>query len=71
MKLTAERLGTYSRLSKIDGFPAPISSPTKIVGVGLNCDEHARESGLPTPSEPVLFSKAPSALSGPNERALP
>ena len=39
--------------------------PGKIVGIGRNYVEHARELDNPVPSEPVLFLKAPSAVIGP------
>src|SRR5688572_26878073 len=39
----------------------------KFVCVGLNYSDHAAESGLPVPSEPVLFMKATSAICGPND----
>jgi 2-keto-4-pentenoate hydratase/2-oxohepta-3-ene-1,7-dioic acid hydratase in catechol pathway len=39
----------------------------KFVCVGLNYSDHAAESGLPVPSEPVLFLKATSAICGPND----
>ena len=39
----------------------------KIVGVGLNYRDHALESNLPVPSEPVLFLKPTSAIVGPND----
>jgi 2-keto-4-pentenoate hydratase/2-oxohepta-3-ene-1,7-dioic acid hydratase in catechol pathway len=37
------------------------------VAVGLNYADHAAESGMPVPKEPVLFTKAPSCVSGPND----
>ena len=39
----------------------------KLVCVGLNYADHAKETGSPIPSEPVLFGKAVSSLSGPND----
>jgi 2-keto-4-pentenoate hydratase/2-oxohepta-3-ene-1,7-dioic acid hydratase in catechol pathway len=45
----------------------PWGPVSKIICVGLNYADHAAESGLPVPSEPVLFFKASSALSGPND----
>ena len=45
----------------------PVCRPSKIVCVGLNYRDHARESGMAVPDEPVLFFKATSALSGPND----
>jgi 2,4-diketo-3-deoxy-L-fuconate hydrolase len=44
---------------------APISRPGKVVGIGLNYHSHAQEFGVQLPAEPVIFLKAPNALSGP------
>lgn len=50
----------------------PIKRPSKIVCVGLNFFDHAEESNLRVPDEPVLFTKASSAISGPfDEIVLP
>jgi 2-keto-4-pentenoate hydratase/2-oxohepta-3-ene-1,7-dioic acid hydratase in catechol pathway len=46
---------------------APVHDPQKIVCVGLNYRDHAAESKMPLPREPVLFSKFPSALVGDGE----
>jgi 2-keto-4-pentenoate hydratase/2-oxohepta-3-ene-1,7-dioic acid hydratase in catechol pathway len=46
---------------------APIPDPQKIVCVGLNYRDHAAESNMAIPREPVLFSKFPSALIGHGE----
>ena len=48
----------------------PITGIGKIVCVGLNYAEHARESGQAPPSEPVLFMKAPYTVVGPNDDVL-
>ncbi len=45
----------------------PICRPSKIVCIGLNFKDHAKESGMELPSEPVVFFKATSALMGPND----
>ncbi len=50
----------------------PVPHPQKVICVGLNYKDHAAESGVPAPEEPVLFSKFPSALIGHGEPiALP
>ena len=65
-----------AKLRDIDpfGLPEVTGSPRigpcvgavgKIVCVGLNYSDHAAESGLPVPDEPVLFMKATSAICGP------
>jgi len=44
---------------------APVLNPGKIIAVGLNYDEHIKETGSKQRDEPVLFTKAVSSLSGP------
>lgn len=69
---------TLDRLRDLDLVTLPELEPTARVGacvgnvgkfvcVGLNYSDHAKESGLPIPTEPVLFTKATSSLSGPND----
>lgn len=43
---------------------APVHDPRKIICLGLNYRDHAAESGMGPPSEPILFSKYPTALIG-------
>lgn len=45
----------------------PIANVGKIVCVGLNYRDHAEEAGMAVPKEPVLFMKAITSLSGPND----
>lgn len=55
-------------LPVVDGhirWGAPVAVPSKIICVGLNYSDHAKESGMAIPEEPVLFFKATSALVGP------
>ncbi len=42
----------------------------KFIGIGLNYADHAAEAGMEVPAEPVLFLKATSAISGPNDPIL-
>jgi len=49
---------------------APVGGVGKLVGVGLNFSDHAAESGMPIPSEPILFMKATSAICGPNDNVI-
>ncbi len=44
--------------------------PSKIIALGLNYRDHARELGLPLPEEPLIFMKPPSAVIGPEEHIL-
>jgi 2,4-diketo-3-deoxy-L-fuconate hydrolase len=43
----------------------PLVRPSKIICIGLNYADHAQESGMQPPAEPVIFFKATSAMSGP------
>lgn len=45
----------------------PLTRPSKIVCIGLNYADHAKESGAEIPKEPILFFKATSAIVGPND----
>ncbi len=53
------------RVDARERWAAPIARPSKIVCVGLNYRDHARETGAQEPAEPILFFKATSALVGP------
>jgi 2,4-didehydro-3-deoxy-L-rhamnonate hydrolase len=67
-----------SRLAKLkpESLPAVRGTPRlgpcvakvgNFIAVGLNYADHAAESGMPVPKEPVLFNKAPSCIVGPND----
>jgi 2-keto-4-pentenoate hydratase/2-oxohepta-3-ene-1,7-dioic acid hydratase in catechol pathway len=58
---SAPRLATDVRLG------APLARPSKVVCIGLNFSDHAAESGMDAPTEPVVFFKASSAVCGPND----
>ncbi|WP_294334272.1 fumarylacetoacetate hydrolase family protein [uncultured Sphingomonas sp.] len=48
----------------------PLKGIGKIVAIGLNYEDHAIESNLPIPTEPVMFMKALSSLTGPNDEVM-
>ena len=45
----------------------PITGIGKIVAIGLNYSDHAKETNMPIPDEPIIFSKAITSLNGPND----
>ncbi len=60
-------------LPLVEGTPrygVPIAGIGKIVAIGLNYRDHAIESNLPIPTEPMMFMKALSSLSGPNDHVM-
>src|SRR5262249_58170866 len=46
---------------------APVQSPGKVICIGLNYRDHAAESGMEPPPEPVVFSKFSQSVIGPEE----
>ncbi len=73
--------GGLDKLRKIDPSTLPLVAPDVRIGcclasvpnfhcVGLNYSKHAQETGIPIPAEPILFSKATSCLSGPNDPVI-
>ncbi|MBD3228630.1 MAG: hypothetical protein GF329_10640 [Candidatus Lokiarchaeota archaeon] len=52
---------------KYKNLLAPIKRPSKIICLGLNYLDHAEETGMKLPKKPMLFSKAPSSIIGPND----
>ena len=60
-------------LPKVEGEPRygiPVNGIRKFIAIGLNYADHARESGLEPPPEPVFFTKAISCLTGPNDAVM-
>ena len=51
-------------------YGVPVSGSRKFIAIGLNFADHAAESNLPIPSEPVVFTKAISCLTGPNDTVV-
>jgi 2,4-didehydro-3-deoxy-L-rhamnonate hydrolase len=48
-------------------FGVPVKGVGKFIGIGMNYADHAAETGAPVPAEPILFMKATSSLSGPDD----
>lgn len=61
--------GASARWEKVMGerVGSPIPRPGKIICIGLNYADHAAESGMPVPEEPIVFFKASNTLVGPND----
>ena len=66
--VVAERTAA-GQLSRFAGerIGAPIARPHQILCIGLNYRDHAAESGMAVPDEPILFTKSPNTLVGPND----
>lgn len=61
---------SLDRLPIVEGahrIGPPAKTPSKFVAIGLNYRDHAEESGLAIPQEPIVFMKAPSCIVGPHD----
>ena len=62
-----------SNLPLVKGTPrmgSPVSGVGKFIAIGLNYADHAAESGLPIPKEPIVFMKATTCIQGPNDAVM-
>ncbi|MBU3648977.1 MAG: fumarylacetoacetate hydrolase family protein [Limnohabitans sp.] len=62
-----------ARLPLVKGRPrlgCPVAQVSKFVAIGLNYADHAAESGMAIPKEPVVFMKATTCLQGPNDDVM-
>ena len=60
-------------LPAVDGqvrLGAPFTGVGKFVAIGLNYSDHAAESGMPTPSEPIIFMKSTTCIQGPDDDVM-
>ncbi|MBL0181524.1 MAG: fumarylacetoacetate hydrolase family protein [Chitinophagaceae bacterium] len=64
-KIIAEK--ELKPVSKNTRLGSPVARPSKIICIGLNYSDHAKESDMQLPVEPVIFFKATSAIVGPND----
>ncbi|MES1264308.1 MAG: fumarylacetoacetate hydrolase family protein [Variovorax sp.] len=61
------------KLPLVKGKPrygGPVAKVGKFIAIGLNYADHAAESGMPIPKEPVVFTKANSCIQGPNDPVM-
>ncbi|OGW75786.1 MAG: hypothetical protein A2Z72_05220 [Omnitrophica bacterium RBG_13_46_9] len=61
------KMGLRGKYHADKAMPLAPVEPSKIVLVGLNYKDHAKELGMPLPSEPVIFLKPPTAIIGPRQ----
>ena len=58
------------KLSKDIQLASPIARPSKIVCIGLNYADHAKETNAQVPKEPIIFFKSTTAIVGPNDDVI-
>jgi 2-keto-4-pentenoate hydratase/2-oxohepta-3-ene-1,7-dioic acid hydratase in catechol pathway len=65
-----EEVMKKKRVMKNNRLGAPVARPSKIICIGLNYSDHAAESGMQVPPEPVIFFKATTAITGPYDQLI-
>ena len=66
-KLQSVDLSSLPELSSSERVGSCLTKPGKFVAIGLNYSDHAAETGAEVPSEPIMFMKATSCITGPND----
>ena len=66
-KLKEINLETLPKIPSSERIGACVNNPKKFIAIGLNYSDHAKETGAEPPSEPIVFMKATSSISGPND----
>ncbi|GIS66309.1 MAG: hypothetical protein CM1200mP5_0930 [Candidatus Pelagibacterales bacterium] len=69
-KLKNLDLTKLPEISNSQRIGACVNKPGKFVAIGLNYSDHAKETGAKIPSEPIVFMKATSSISGPNDNII-
>jgi len=62
--------GTLPLVDPSERLGCPVTRPSKIICIGLNYADHARETGAAIPAEPIIFFKATTAIIGPNDTVV-
>jgi 2-keto-4-pentenoate hydratase/2-oxohepta-3-ene-1,7-dioic acid hydratase in catechol pathway len=65
-----ENEGQLQQLSDDIVFDCPVARPSKIICIGLNYADHARETNAAVPKEPIIFFKSTTAIVGPNDTVI-
>ncbi|MGI4742998.1 MAG: fumarylacetoacetate hydrolase family protein [Janthinobacterium lividum] len=66
----AAHAGALPPIDAAERLGPPVARPSKILCIGLNYADHARETGATPPAEPVLFMKSTTAYVGPNDNII-
>ncbi|MCC9605557.1 fumarylacetoacetate hydrolase family protein [Blastopirellula sp. JC732] len=66
----AGSLDSYPDVPEAVRWGAPIARPGKVICVGLNYADHAKESGMAIPEEPIIFFKGTNTVVGPYDEVL-
>ena len=66
-RLQETNLSDLPEISSNERIGSCVTNPGKFIAIGLNYSDHAAETGAEPPTEPIVFMKATSCISGPND----
>lgn len=69
-KFVASNKDQLQKISKNVRLGSPVARPSKIICIGLNYADHAKETNAAIPTEPIIFFKSTTALIGPNDDVI-
>ncbi len=69
-KFVDENKDKLPQVSPDVSLDSPVARPSKIICIGLNYADHAKETNAPVPSEPIIFFKSTSAIAGPFDNVV-
>ena len=68
--IVSQPVENLPKVSEQERWGAPIARPGKIICIGLNYSDHAKETGKDIPAEPIVFLKAANTVVGPYDQLL-
>ena len=69
-EIVAGNISALPLVPPSERWAAPVARPAKVICIGLNYSDHAAESGMPIPPEPIVFMKASNTVVGPYDDVL-
>jgi 2,4-diketo-3-deoxy-L-fuconate hydrolase len=70
VKVLALNVADLPTVAPEERWAAPVARPGKLIGIGLNYADHAKEAGAPIPEEPIIFLKGTNTVVGPYDHVL-
>lgn len=68
--IVSQLVENLPKVDEKERWGAPVARPGKVICIGLNYSDHAKESGMAIPTEPIVFMKASNTVVGPFDQLL-
>ena len=70
LKEALENISSFPLVDEQERWAAPVARPGKVICIGLNYSDHATESGMAIPAEPIVFQKGANTVVGPYDHII-